>query len=160
MKVVNCQPYAPAALTPPQEISLVLISARDWIDHKTLMQNEGLNQWKIPIIPSGIDPPSFRLVSQCLKQLRHLIPHINTLRTQNTNVFSGNVNVSFAYAYGVFRRVKEMCLCDITWHINTYKTSENRPNVLQVEKMLRGQGQQKSRFLPIRKRNMLVCCRQ
>ena len=44
-------------------------SLRGWVDTRVIVQPKGLCRWKFPMTPSGIEPATYRLLTQCLNQL-------------------------------------------------------------------------------------------
>jgi hypothetical protein len=66
MKVVRLSALCTGRLY-PQEIFLVLISVRGWVDHCATGR---ITSIKIPLTPLGFEPVTSLLLKQCLNQLR------------------------------------------------------------------------------------------
>jgi len=63
---------------PPQQIFLVLISVRGWVDPWIVMRPGGLSRWQI-WTPLGIEPATFWLVTQSLNQVYHCVPQVKVI---------------------------------------------------------------------------------
>jgi hypothetical protein len=83
------------------------------LDPRATVRPEGLYQWRITVIPSGIEPASFRLVARCFNQLRHRVPHISiyTLCCSYT---------CFCYSQCIIQYMNFEAHCDMsTVHVST-----------------------------------------
>jgi len=68
----------------PQEIVLVLISVRGWVEPRVIVHSEGFYVNENPLTPAGIESVTFRFVALCYRSLLRLLIliHVNPTRPQ------------------------------------------------------------------------------
>jgi hypothetical protein len=107
MKVVRLSALCTGRLY-PQEMFLVLIFTRGWVDPRATVWSEGMSL-KNPVTPPGIDPGTIRLVAQHLNH--HATPG-------NSTILNTRLMVSFVNGFGCMWKVSS-CASDniVFWYV-------------------------------------------
>jgi hypothetical protein len=117
----------------PQEIHLVLISVRGWVDPRAIVRSEGLCQRKNPMTPYGFEPATFRFVAQILNHCTNAIHYKMLTKYLHTTqwkcfafyaIYTLTLNfckVFLIHNFGFLERPQYVALCSTIQYRITYR---------------------------------------